>query len=242
MSMIQRPLGVLACAAFAALLGGCVTEVETSTRPELETDFDVLYRVNCGGCHGVDGRRGAAQALNDALYLAVVSDATLQQVITHGVPGTPMLPFGQEAGGTLTRDQIRALVDQMRSRWGHPERFVGVSLPAYSVQDAIARGEAAGNPDRGSAAQKIYCAECHGDNGRGGSGAGSIVDEAFLALTSDQALRTAVIAGHADGDVPAGRGVVPVAGGDRRNGRRPISAQEISDVVAWLASQRGHHD
>ena len=229
-------------AALVASCGGCAAEVETSERPEAVMDFSTLYSANCAACHGIDGRHGAAQPLNDPLYLALVSDARLQHVVANGVPGTPMLPFGQDAGGTLTADQVRVLVEQMRSRWGSPEAFAGVLLPAYSSDDARARGEAAGDPARGAVAQKTYCARCHGGDGAGGQSAGSIVDAAFLSLTSDQALRTIVIAGHAGDVAPAWRERARGGRSDGSNEARPMSAQEISDVVAWLASKRGHHD
>src|SRR3989442_1239519 len=41
--------------------------------PAMEvTDFSRLYAQNCSGCHGADGRLGAARPLNDPLYLALV--------------------------------------------------------------------------------------------------------------------------------------------------------------------------
>jgi hypothetical protein len=56
-----------------------------------------------------------------------------------------------------------------------------------------------------------------------------VVDPAYLALVSDQALRSAVIAGRPDLGMPDYRTAAP---------ERPMSAQEIADVVAWLAAQR----
>jgi hypothetical protein len=38
----------------------------------------------------------------------------------------------------------------MRSRWGRPEEFKGVSLPTYSRQDAVANGTGPGDPRRGA--------------------------------------------------------------------------------------------
>jgi len=46
---------------------------------------------------------------------------------------------------------------------------------------------------------------------------------------SDQGLRTTVIAGRADLGAPDWRGNVP---------GRPMSSDEVSDVVAWLAARR----
>jgi mono/diheme cytochrome c family protein len=74
-----------------------------------------------------------------------------------------------------------------------------------------------------------YCSSCHGQNGRGGTKASSIVDGSYLALVSDQQLRTIVIVGRPSLGAPDYRSNVP---------GHPMSAQDISDVVAWLAAQR----
>jgi cytochrome c oxidase cbb3-type subunit 3 len=59
--------------------------------------------------------------------------------------------------------------------------------------------------------------------------ASSIVDGSYLALVSDQGLRTVVIVGRPELGAPDWRGNVP---------GKPMSSQDVSDVVAWLASQR----
>src|SRR5205807_6687912 len=86
-----------------------------------------------------------------------------------------------------------------------------------------------GNPQRGAEAYRTYCSSCHGMDGRGGNKASSIVDTAYLALVSDQELRTIVIAGRPELGAPDWRGDVE---------GRPMSAEEISDVVAWLSAHR----
>jgi mono/diheme cytochrome c family protein len=110
----------------------------------------------------------------------------------------------------------------MRSRWGKEENFQNVALPPYSLQGP-------GDPQRGAVAYQTYCAQCHGKDGSGGPKGGSVINPAYLALVSDQALRTAVIVGRSDLGMPDWRANIP---------GRPMSPQEISDVVAWLASHR----
>jgi cytochrome c oxidase cbb3-type subunit 3/ubiquinol-cytochrome c reductase cytochrome c subunit len=55
------------------------------------------------------------------------------------------------------------------------------------------------------------------------------VDPSFLALVSDQSLRTTVIAGRPDLGKPDWR--EDIAG-------QPLTPEQISDLVAWLAGHR----
>ncbi len=191
-------------------------------RPDEVLDFNTLYKQNCSGCHGAEGRGGAAVSLADPVYLALVDDATFRQVTANGVPGTPMPGFARSAGGTLTDRQIDVLVGESRARWAKPGTLGGASPPPY-------RASAPGDAPRGAEVYETFCASCHGPGGKGRDKAGSIVDRAYLALVSDQGLRTTVIVGVPDLGAPDWRGNVP---------GRPMSAEEISDVVAWLASER----
>lgn len=193
------------------------------------TDFSQLYALNCAGCHGADGRLGAARPLNDPLYLALVSAAALREAIARGVPGTNAPALAQQAGGPLTDKQIDILVEGIRSRWGKAENFNNVAFPPYSLQDANAKGSASGDSQRGAVVYQTYCVQCHGKDGSGGPKGGSVINPAYLALVSDQALRTAVIVGRLDLGMPDWR--ANISG-------QPMSPQEISDVGAWLASHR----
>ena len=51
-------------------------------------DFNFLYARNCAGCHGPNGKGGAAIGLGDPVYLAIADDATIRRVTADGVPGT----------------------------------------------------------------------------------------------------------------------------------------------------------
>jgi cytochrome c oxidase cbb3-type subunit 3 len=132
------------------------------------TDFSQLYTASCAGCHGADGRFGAARPLNDPTYLARVRDGDLRAAIAQGVPRTTAPAFAQQAGGSLTDKQIDVLVEGIRKRWGAAEKFKNATLPPYSSQDAIAAGSGPGDARRGAAAYETYCAQCHGKDGTGG--------------------------------------------------------------------------
>jgi cytochrome c oxidase cbb3-type subunit 3 len=189
--------------------------------PSQVVDFKILYSENCAGCHGVGGKGNAAIALANPVFLAIVDDAVIRRTSANGVPGTPMPAFAQSAGGMLTGAQIDALVRGIRS-WAKPDDFRNTTLPQYAAQ-------APGDSQRGAGVYRTYCSACHGVDGRGGSKASSIVDGSYLALVSDQQLRTIVIAGRPELGDPDWRSDVE---------GRPMSSQEITDVVAWLASQR----
>lgn len=185
-------------------------------------DFALLYGSNCAGCHGQNGTGGAAIGLADPVYLAIADDATITRVTADGVPGTAMPAFAQRSGGMLTDSQIAAIVRGMRSRWANPEALRGAAAPPYAAAQT-------GDAQRGSGVYGTFCSSCHGPEGAGSARAGSIVDAAYLQLVSDQGLRTTVIAGRPDLGAPDWRGNVPGL---------PMSPQDVSDVVAWLAAQR----
>ena len=189
--------------------------------PDQIVEFNVLYGHNCAGCHGAGGKEGAAVPLGDPVFLAIADDAAIRRITANGVPGTPMPAFAQSAGGMLTDKQIDALVRGLRS-WAQPDILRGSNPPPYAAQTP-------GDPHRGAGVYATYCSACHGPDGQGGKKASSIVNGSYLALVSDQGLRTNVIVGRPEMGAPDWRGNVP---------GRPMSAQEVSDVVSWLAAQR----
>ena len=185
---------------------------EEVVRPEQVLDFNTLYKENCSGCHGADGKGGASIALRDPIFLVLAPDAAIRNVAAGGVPGTQMPPFAQSKGGMLTEKQIDALVHGIRA-WQRADVSYD-ALPPYSAP--------LGDPQRGADEYATFCATCHD-----GKRASPIADPTYLSLVSDQYLRTIIIAGHPE--LPGWR--VNMAG-------RPMSSDGISDVVAWLASQR----
>jgi mono/diheme cytochrome c family protein len=211
---------LLACTACSRLPGVYSTELAVAPPNEV-VDFNTLFRQNCAGCHGANGKGGAAIALANPVFLAIADDSIIRRIASNGVLGTPMPAFAQSAGGMLTDEQIDAIVHGIRS-WQEPDATLDATPPPFTAQ-------APGEQQRGADAYRIYCSSCHGANGRGGSKASSIVDGSYLALVSDQQLRTIVIAGRPELGSPDWRGDVQ---------DRPMSTQDISDVVAWLSSQR----
>ncbi len=213
------------------MLNGPHQEDAAQMRPDQVHDFNDLYGRNCSACHGADGKNGTSIPMNNPVYMAVATDAQIRQVTANGQPGTLMPAFGRSAGGLLTDTQIDVIVAGMRQRWGKP--MPGLNPPPYA---AVGKADVA----HGAQVYAQGCASCHGAVAPAGADAqpgsatrpgkaGSIVDPTFLALLSDQALRTITIAGRPDIGQPDWRGDIP---------GRPLTEPEITDVVAWVASHR----
>lgn len=185
--------------------------------PQDEMNFKVLYSQNCAGCHGAKGAGGAAVALANPEYLAIADDATLTKWISNGMPGSQMPAFAKSAGGLLTDQQVSVLVKGMRESWGQPNALAGQNPPAYAQP---ANG---GDAHRGEQAYNQNCAGCHTGN------QASITNASFLALVSDQSLRTTIIAGRPDLGQP-----------DWRNDKagHPLTDQDVTDIVSYLGSLR----
>ena len=199
-------------------------------RPNEVLDFPTLYKANCAACHGENGREGAAISLANPVYLAVAGEENLREITAKGVPDRLMPPFARSAGGMLTDQQIDVLARGMMQQWSKPDLLAGLSIPPY-------RSTLAGDAARGQQVFSIFCARCHGIAGEGSSTGdtkssvgkvGSIVDGAYLALISDQGLRSILIAGRPDEGMPDWR----------TDAAQPMTDQQITDIVRWLATKR----
>ena len=190
------------CFRVAALLRANPGKGSETLAPNQVLEFGTLYSQNCSGCHGTEGRGGAAIALADPVYLAIVDEAAMRKVIANGVQGTSMPAFAQSAGGMLTDEQIDVISSGIRSRWSKA-----------GILDGANRHPTRRNPlatvQRGEIAYKTYCASCHGAEGKGGPKGSAITNDSFLALVSDQGLRTIVITGRPELGAPDWRGNVP---------------------------------
>ncbi len=198
-------------------------------RPDEVLNFSTLYEANCAACHGENGRNGAAISLANPVYVAISGEDNLRQITGKGIAGSLMPAFAKSAGGMLTDKQINVLAHGMMQQWSKPDLLAGLSIPQY-------RATAAGDTGRGLLAFGTFCARCHGAAGEGFGGnakdgrgnIGSIVDGSYLALISDQGLRSITIAGRPDEGMPDWR----------TDAAQPMTDQQITDIVAWLASKR----
>ena len=185
-------------------------------RPESELRFEVLYKQNCAGCHGADGKNGAAMDLANPEYQSLVDDLSLTRWISNGMPQTQMPAFAISAGGFLTDKQIDVLVSGMRKRWAKPVAAAQLERPSYAEPGT-------GDATRGGELFQTACISCHKASKQ------EITSPDYLALVSDQALRSIIVAGRPDIGQPDWRHDKP---------GMPLSEQDVSDIVHYLASLR----
>ena len=191
-------------------------------RPDQVLDFPTLYRENCSACHGDQGRLGAAISLANPAYLSFAGAENLERITADGVPGTMMPPFSQRSGGMLTDRQIQALTQGMLKLWSNPG-----PPPAIAFAKTLN-----GDAGQGQTAFVAKCSKCHGTDATGSSTAspptGSLVDPSYLALISDQGLRSIIVAGQPEQGMP----------GSDQLGAHPVTDQDVTNIVAWLAEHR----
>ena len=217
-------LAMLALSA-CATLPGQPTPNSIPIQPNAVTDFAQLYAQNCQGCHGINGKGGATIGLATQNYFVFAGADQIRKITANGIPGTAMPAFAQSSGGLLTGQQVDALVTGIEKKFA-TQQGIAAPLPPYTS------GTAASAP-HGAAAFQKFCGSCHGPDGKGSAAAkASIVDPSYLALISDQALRTTIVVGRPELGSPD-------YCSDIEN--QCMSAQDVTDVVAWLASQRAAH-
>jgi cytochrome c oxidase cbb3-type subunit III len=191
-------------------------------RPQDVLDFETLYSRNCAGCHGDNGQLGPATPLANPEYQALIPDSTLFDIVAKGQKGTMMPPFAERAGGNLTDQQVDSIVKGIRAKWFKGNVLQGLNAPPY-------KSDSAGDSGRGKQIYGEQCARCHGAIGGPPGPKGSILVGSFLALVSDQTIRTTAIVGRPDLGMPDWRNRIP---------GKVMTDQDLSDVVAFVISQR----
>jgi mono/diheme cytochrome c family protein len=232
------PRGWLGCLVVACLsLYGCSDKLpgkpdlnEAYKLPQDIKNFKILFAQRCAGCHGDDGTLGPGPPLNDAIYCALVSEDDLKKVIGSGRDGTLMPAWAAAAGGPLTDEQVAIITKGIKQHeWASPDSSQTVLPAAPSLMPPAGTS---GNARSGEKVFAVACAECHGENGVGGT-YGSLNDPAFLALTSDESLRRYIITGRSDLGMPD-------FASDEGRGKdfKPLTEQQVSDLVALMAQWR----
>ncbi|MGC8837506.1 MAG: c-type cytochrome [Anaerolineae bacterium] len=164
-------------------------------------DGETLYRRYCAVCHGAEGEGTALAAVDLREAAARAQKEDLRRAIVQGRGAMP--PWGWEAGGPLSDEQVEALVQALR-RWGGAE-----PEPALPAPDAF----------RGAALFAQHCASCHGDLGEGGAIVERAINSAeVLDRTTPDQLRGLIETGIPGRAMPAFRGT--------------LSEQDLRDLLA----------
>ena len=217
---------ILGIVPLALALAGCsgvpgTLRESPPSRPEQVLDFKTLYNQNCRACHGENGQNGPSMDLANPEFQALVDDNTLRDIVSHGLIGTQMPAWSEQAGGMLTDQQINAIIAGMRKEWARPNAFAGATPPPYHQP-------AGGNSQRGQQVYQQRCAGCHQGNDRQQPNS-----PVYLSLVSDDVLRSIVIAGRPDFHQPD---FLHVSAG---NGQpQALTPQDVTDIVAYLHAQR----
>ena len=96
--------------ALAAALNAALN-VAASAAPPAERQAELIHRLkhDCGSCHGMTLKGGLGPALLPSAIADKPSEA-LVEVILHGLPGTPMPPWGFE----INPGEAAWLVERMK--------------------------------------------------------------------------------------------------------------------------------
>jgi mono/diheme cytochrome c family protein len=106
---------VLSFPAYRFTEGSRLSEAELSQNAAQVAAGGELWSQNCATCHGKTGQGVTAPALNSQEFLSSVTDEQIAGIIAGGVPGTEMPAWLADYGGSLTQQQIDAIVAYIRS-------------------------------------------------------------------------------------------------------------------------------
>lgn len=180
---------------------------------------DQLYAAHCAACHGATGSGGVGVPLSLPSFLDSVDDEFLRITIRQGRPGRVMPAFN-----SLSDAQVNAIVSHLRSWSDKP-------APTYT------RTPIEGDVGRGKQLYASHCAECHGENGEGGTGTGvafsrkrshdivppALNNRAFLAAATDEMIHRTL---------QQGREGTPMQSFLKQG----LTEQQINDLVSYLRS------
>jgi putative heme-binding domain-containing protein len=103
---MQIRLGVVVAVCLAA--GGAALAQQRYIPAEIEAGGR-LYTSNCTGCHGPEGDGVGGINFSQGKFRRAATDDDLLRIISRGIPGTPMAPSG------MSESQIGQIVGYLRS-------------------------------------------------------------------------------------------------------------------------------
>ena len=172
---------------------------------------EALYIEFCSLCHGVDGEgyvADNANQLNNPHFLRSASDTFLFDSTEKGRPGTPMAAWGAQWGGVLSQQEMRDIVQYIRS-WQ--------TDTVLRLDEAMIEGE----PEAARDVYDAQCAHCHGAEGEGQT-AISLNNPWFLEQASDAFIHYAIAEGRPGTPMPGFEG--------------SLSADDLDNLTALIRS------
>ncbi len=175
-----------------------------------------LFAANCTLCHGIRGEGTELGVTLNTPEIQATDSATLQRIITEGVPGTMMVGWGS----SLQPAEIESLAAFLQN-WDQIEAQ-GIELtPPEPIQIDVDDPEAM--LDLGERIYSSTCIACHGENGSGGTGPVLNSQQVLTNKTDEQLTQTII------------------NGGQKRNSSMPafgdrLTSVEIEAVVGLLRS------
>ena len=164
--------GILALTVLAVVTTPPSAEAATAgTIPEQISLGQDLYSVNCGECHGDDGKttvitgvKGLENkqviAINSTDVMYTLNDTALADIISYGRPDSGMTPFGKSYGGPLSPTEIESIATFMRYTWDNravlpPGASLAAGIPALKA------GEVPSYDVHIAPLTKRFCVSCH---------------------------------------------------------------------------------
>ena len=193
----------------------------TGTDPDPKTG-QMHFNANCSACHQPDGngRPGIAPSIRNRNFLAIASDDFIKDTIRKGRSGTAMVQRPD-----LSDKVIGDIIAFLRS--------VGTDRAPEVKVDPSLNLAGRGNATSGHQKFAVYCAACHGNEGKGYAAGGSgpaIGLEGFLSVASDDYIFQTLRHGR------AGTAMRPFLGA---RGLANLNEQDAFDIIAYLRGLKG---
>jgi len=194
--------------------------VERFGEREFSGDGATVFGAFCAACHGRAGQGmrygGMAPfpAIANPDFLAVASDAFLEETIRRGRPGRRMPAWGEKEGG-LRLAEIAEVIAHLRRLGSVAAAEPDVRPPRWVRGDVAA----------GASLFEAHCAGCHGARGEGAEGP-ALDNQVLLSAATDTYLVETIGRGRRGTSMPGFRKGSPV--------HSTLSESEIESVAAAI--------